>query len=122
MRNYQNLNAWKVSIQLVNEIYKVSQCFPKEEKFGLVSQLKRAGVSIPANIAEGMGRQYKRDTIHFLHIARGSAYEVETLLQISVTAEFCTEVMLDKLFVLTENAIKLINGLINYLEKRADLK
>ena len=121
MRNYQKLDAWRVSMQLVYEKYKISQDFPKEEKYGLSSQLKRAAVSIPANIAEGMGRQYKKDTIHFLHIARGSAYEVETLLKVSEIVKFCTDTMLGKLFVLLENKINLINGLINYFV-RADLK
>ena len=73
MRNYQKLDAWKISMQLVKEIYLLTKFYPKEEFFALTSQTKRAAVSIPSNIAEGMGRQHKKDTIHFLHIARGSA-------------------------------------------------
>ena len=65
------------------EIYKLTQLYPKEERYGLTSQTNRAAVSIPANIAEGLGRNHKKDTIQFLHISRGSAYEVETLLSIA---------------------------------------
>ncbi|HET7896157.1 MAG TPA: four helix bundle protein, partial [Flavisolibacter sp.] len=75
MRNYQTLEAWKKSMELVKEIYLVTKQYPKEELFALSSQTKRAAISIPSNIAEGMGRQYKKDTVHFLHIARGSVYE-----------------------------------------------
>src|SRR5687768_9928352 len=83
MTNYKTLEAWRKSMQLVKEVYEFAGCFPKEEVFGLTSQLKRAIVSVPANIAEGAGRQYKKDTLQFLHIARGSLYEVETLLSIA---------------------------------------
>jgi four helix bundle protein len=84
MRNYQKLDAWKTGMQLVKELYILTKAFPKEELFVLTSQTKRAAVSIPANIAEGMGRQHKKDTIHFLHIARGSAYELETHINIAL--------------------------------------
>ena len=68
MRNYQKLDAWKSFMRLVKEIYELTKKFPKEELYALSSQSKRAAVSIPSNIAEGMGRQYKKDTIQFLHI------------------------------------------------------
>src|SRR5215204_5654028 len=80
VRNYQTLDVWKTSMQLVKEIYLLTKGYPKEELFALTSQTKRSATSIPSNIAEGMGRQYKKDTIHFLHIAKGSIYELETHL------------------------------------------
>src|ERR1700712_2784613 len=87
MTSYKKLEAWKKSMELVKEIYSLTKGFPKEEIYGLTSQLKRAAVSIPTNIAEGSGRNYKKDTVQFLHISRGSIYEVETLLNIAVVIE-----------------------------------
>ncbi len=83
MSNYKNLDVWKSSMETVKEIYQMTRLYPKEEKYGLINQTNRAAVSIPANIAEGMGRNYKKDTIQFLHVSRGSAYEVETLLSVA---------------------------------------
>ena len=121
MRNYQKLDAWKASMQLVKAVYTFAKDFPKEELFGLSSQIKRAAVSIPANIAEGMGRQYKKDIIQFLHIARGSSYELETLFNVAVEINILPDQSFKQLMVLIDDSIKLLNGLINYLEK-ADLK
>jgi len=121
MRNYQTLDAWKVSMQLVKYIYLLTKTFPKEELYGLTSQTKRAAVSIPSNIAEGMGRQYKKDTLQFLHISRGSVYELETLLNIAVMTEIINEEAFLKVTPQIDDIIKILNGLIRYLEK-SDLK
>lgn len=91
MSKYQTLDAWKISMQLLKEVYLIAKKYPKEEIYALTSQSKRAAVSVPANIAEGMGRQYKKDTLQFLHIARGSLYELETLLNVAVMIEVLTE-------------------------------
>jgi len=117
MSNYQKLDAWKESMQIVKEIYLETEKFPKEELYGITSQARRSAVSIPSNIAEGMGRQYKKDTIQFLHIARGSVYELETLLNIAVMIEIIAEKAVAKIFLQIEKVMKLLNGLINYLEK-----
>lgn len=117
MRNYQTLDAWKVAMALVKDVYIELKNYPKEELFALTSQTKRAAVSIPANIAEGMGRQYKKDTIQFLHIARGSAFEVETLLNIAVMVGIMQEKIFTKFTASLDDVIKLLNGLINYMEK-----
>ena len=77
MRDFHNLLIWKRSHQLTLEVYKVSQSFPKEELFGLTSQIRRAVSSVPINIAEGSGRNSNKDFAHFLQIAIGSASEVE---------------------------------------------
>lgn len=79
MTNYKNLEAWKKSMELVREVYILRKKYPKEEFYALTSQIKRTAISVPANIAEGSGRNYKKDTIQFLHISRGSLYELETL-------------------------------------------
>jgi four helix bundle protein len=77
--SYQDLVAWKKSIQLVSEIYKVTSEFPQSEKYGLSTQLNRAAVSIPSNIAEGWGRESTKSFIQFLKISRGSIMEVATI-------------------------------------------
>ena len=117
MTNYKKLEAWKKSMLLVKEIYILTRAFPKEELYALTSQTKRAVVSVPCNIAEGSGRNYKKDTIQFLHISRGSLYEVETLLNIAVMVEIITEEKFAPLSALIEECLKILNGLISYYEK-----
>ena len=121
MSNYKKLDVWKSSMELVKEIYLLAKKFPKEELFALTSQCKRAAVSIPANIAEGLGRQYKKDTLQFLHISRGSIYELETLLNIAVMVGIVGEEEFIKINPLIEKTLQLLNGFINYNQK-ADLK
>ena len=122
MTLYKNLEAWKQAMQLVKDIYLLTKKYPKEELFALTSQTKRAAVSIPANIAEGIGRNFKRDTIQFLHIARGSLYELETLINIAIMVN----IILDEDFInLTDRInelVKITNGLIRSYEQRTDLK
>lgn len=81
-RNYQELKVWQRAMDLVTRIYATTNGLPDTEKFGLVTQLQRAAVSIPSNIAEGAGRNSPRDFLYFLSIARGSLLEVETQLLI----------------------------------------
>ena len=83
MRPHEKLEAWKKSIEATLTVYKVTERFPKEEKFGLTSQLRRAAVSIPANIAEGAARTSGKEFCHFLSNAQGSASEAETELLIA---------------------------------------
>ncbi len=121
MRNYQTLDVWKMSMQLVKEVYATTKVYPKEEIFALTSQTKRAAVSIPSNIAEGMGRQYKKDTVHFLYIARGSVYELETHLNIALMINIIQEKTFKTLIELIDEVSRLLSGLINYMQK-AELK
>lgn len=114
MTNYKNLDALKTAMQLVKEVYLLTKKFPKEELYGLTSQTKRAAVSVPANIAEGLGRQYKKDTLQFLHISRGSLYELETLLNIAVMSEIITEGEFNKIIPSVEKSLQVLNGFINY--------
>jgi four helix bundle protein len=117
MTSYDNLEAWKKSMLLVKEIYLLSKQYPKEELYALTSQTKRAAVSIPSNIAEGCGRNYKKDTIQFLHISRGSIYELETLFNIAVMVEIISENAFAPLAEKIDECIKILNGLISYYEK-----
>ncbi len=83
MRPHHKLEAWLKAVELVTDIYKKTESFPKEERYGLTSQIRRAAVSIPANIAEGAGRYSSKEFAHFLSNAQGSASELETELIIS---------------------------------------
>ena len=83
MRPHKKLNVWKKAINFVTSIYEVTESFPESEKFGLVSQMRRAAVSIPSNIAEGAARNSNKEFLQFLSIAQGSASELETQLIIS---------------------------------------
>src|SRR4028119_1735662 len=116
MSKYQTLDAWKVSMELVQKIYVITCRYPREELFALTSQTKRAAVSIPSNIAEGMGRQYKKDTIQFLYISRGSLYELETLLNVALMNLLIDEVIFKETIELVHKSMQVLNGLIAYLK------
>lgn len=122
MTSYKKLEAWKKSMLLVKYVYQLVKFYPKEELFALTSQTKRAVVSIPSNIAEGIGRNYKKDTLQFLHISRGSLYELETLLNIAVMVEIIREEKVSSIIDLIEENLKILNGLIASFEKRIDIK
>lgn len=83
MRNFRELIAWQKSIGFVTKIYKSTQNFPKEEVFGLTSQIRRCSISIPSNIAEGYGRNSDTELIRFMNIAMGSLFELQTQLEIA---------------------------------------
>ncbi len=118
MSNYKKLDVWIFSMETVREVYKTTHLYPREERYGLVSQTNRAAISIPANIAEGLGRNYKKDTIQFLHIARGSAYEVETLLEVARMINIIDEQDFNNLIDIIDRNIRVVNGFINYLENK----
>jgi four helix bundle protein len=118
MTNYRKLEVWNLSMETIKEIYDLTKSYPKDEKYGLISQTNRAAVSIASNIAEGMGRNYKKDTIQFLHISRGSAYEVETLLSIAQMINIIDEENYNRLNKKLERNVQMINGLIKYLEHK----
>jgi four helix bundle protein len=117
MTNYKKLDVWTLSMSTVKEIYDITKLYPVEEKFGLTSQTNRAAVSIPCNIAEGLGRNYKKDTIQFLHVSRGSTYEVETLLSVALLVKIINEETYNRVNLIVEKNIQVINGFIKYLEK-----
>ena len=83
MHNLKELKIWKKAIDLAIDVYKATENFPKEEKYGLTSQTRRSAVSVPSNIAEGAGRNSDKEFSHFLGISNGSSYELQTQLIIS---------------------------------------
>ncbi|MCX6271570.1 MAG: four helix bundle protein [Bacteroidetes bacterium] len=88
IRSHKDLEVWKKSRELVKLIYKMTQNFPKQELYGLVSQIRRASVSVPTNIAEGFGRRHSRELIHFLYYSQGSLSEIETLVTLSYDLDY----------------------------------
>ncbi|SDR87224.1 four helix bundle protein [Gramella sp. MAR_2010_147] len=91
MNYFKELKVWQKSIDLVTETYLKSQKFPKEETYGLTSQIRRAAISVPSNIAEGCGRKSEKDFFNFLGIALGSAFELETQFTIARKLNFLSE-------------------------------
>ena len=120
--DYKQLEVWKESKKLSVGIYKVTADFNSTEKYGLTSQMRRAAVSVPSNIAEGNGRQYKKETLQFLHIARGSLFELETQIIIAHELGIIEEKVLNNVISQILKCIKLIQGLIKYYQNRSDLK
>jgi four helix bundle protein len=97
INDYRDLEVWQLGRLLTKKLYQLTRKFPDEEKFGLISQLRRAAVSIPSNIAEGWGRHYTAEFIQFLRKANGSRTEVETQLILSADLEFATQPEVDSL-------------------------
>ena len=108
VEDYKDLFVWKRGMELVQAVYRVARRLPKDEIFALSSQIRRASVSIPSNIAEGYGRSSPADYKRFLSIARGSAYEVETQLLLCVSLNYVSQAEV-------ETAIKLVNEIIRML-------
>ena len=115
IRNHKDLEVWKKSMDLVSNIYKITESFPNKELYGLTNQIRRAAVSIPSNIAEGAARNSKKEFIQFLYIALGSLSELETQIIIANRLEYLNN--LDTLLEDLKFAQKLINRLIYYLKK-----
>lgn len=116
IKSYKELIVWQKAILLVKEVYTYTKSFPEEEKFGLVSQMRRSSISVPSNIAEGWGRLSKKNYIQFLRIARGSLYELETQLIITVGLNF--NINSEKIERLIVEISKMLNALIKSLNEK----
>lgn len=121
-KTYKELDEWIKSRILVKEVYSTTMNFPKEEVYGLVSQIRRCAVSVPSNIAEWYSRQYRKETIQFFHIARGSLYELETQLYISFDLQYIPETKLSEFVAMIEECRRLLSGLIKYFDNNDKLK
>lgn len=108
MHNYKELNIWKEARSLVKEVYLLSSKFPKEELYGLTSQIRRAVISVPSNIAEGTGRNSNKEFIRFLDFAIGSLFEVETQLILAKDLEFISTDDFENISIKIKSIIKMI--------------
>ena len=114
-RKHHELRAWQSAMSLVKDIYRITALFPKEEMYALTSQMRRAAVSIPSNIAEGAARGTDKEFAHFLHVARGSLSELETQLIIAHELAYVEELLdieqqVEQIFILIGGLIKSIKG------------
>jgi four helix bundle protein len=116
--NYSELDVWLNSRELVTLVYQSTKSFPRDELYGLTNQIRRSAVSVPSNIAEGCGRQTTKDTIHFLYISRGSLYELETQIYLSLDLEYIKKEDFNSLIEEITVCKKLINGFINYYKNK----
>jgi four helix bundle protein len=111
-KSFRDLLAWQRSIQLTVAVYKLTKGFPKEETFGLTSQIKRSAVSVPSNIAEGHGPLSTGEYRQFLGIARGSNFEVQTHLEIARALKLGDAPMVDQAEALSHEVGKMISGIL----------
>jgi len=119
MKDHKDLDVWKVSVDLVLEVYNLTRNFPKEEMYGLTNQIRRCAVSIPSNISEGAARNTEKEFVQFLYIALGSASELETQLIIANKLNYATEI--DQLFSDLTAVMKMLNGLIRHYKNKSGI-
>ena len=117
IKSYRDLIVWQKAMDLVEDVYKKTKGFPREEGYGLTSQLRRAVVSVPSNIAEGQGRTSTKEFLHHLSIGYGSLCEVETQILIAHRLGYLEKRELESLDEMTSEVGRLINGLSNKLPK-----
>lgn len=118
MKTFRELIVWQKSMSFVTEIYKTSKSFPKEELFGLTSQMRRSAVSVPSNISEGFGRQGLNDYLRFLNIAIASLFELQTQVEISYNLEYITKEKFVKLYESLREIERMLSSLIRKLKQK----
>ena len=115
MRSHKDLDVWKLSIELVLDIYQICRQMPVHERYGLSAQMKRAAVSIPSNVAEGAARKSHKEFIQFLFISKSSAAEVQSHLYVAMDQGYITEKSFNEIYDKAEKVSKLTSGFIKYL-------
>jgi four helix bundle protein len=111
VKSYKDLKVWKKSVELSVKVYNVTEDFPKNQQYSLVSQIQRSAVSVASNIAEGAGRRGAKEFIHYVSMAKGSLYELETQLIISCEVGFLGKERLDSFINEIEEIGRMLNGL-----------
>lgn len=122
MLSHKDLNVWKLAVDLADEIYKVTESYPTDELYAMVSQMRRAATSISINIAEGYGRGSGQETIHFLYIALGSASELDTQIILSQRIGYIDRTITEDLASKTTIVRKMINSLISSIKQKIGAK
>jgi four helix bundle protein len=117
IRSHRDLNVWQESVALVEKCYRTTSLFPRDERFGLSQQLQRAAVSVPANIAEGQGRDHLREYLHHLSIAYGSLMEVDAHIEVAWRVGFIDDANKQELLDQIGLVGRLLNGLQRSLRK-----
>ena len=117
LKSHKDLRVWQKAMELVVAVYQLAKILPKTEQYGLISQLQRVAVSVPANIAEGNGRGTRKDYARFIDIARGSTSELETLLAIVVRLELATSNEAAEAQAITSDVGRMLTGLAAGLSK-----
>src|SRR3990170_2434220 len=118
LKNYKELKVWQKSYQLCLDVYKITKSFPKEERYGLISQIRRAAVSVPSNIAEGYGRKTTPEYIHALYMAYGSCCELDTQIQLSGDLGYIKTEQIEELKESTREVERMLKALIKSLENK----
>ena len=119
-QSYRDLDVWKEAMDLVVACYRITDMFPRTEMYGLNSQLQRAAVSVPSNIAEGQGRQYAKEFLQFLAVANGSLAEVETHIQIARRLDYVNATTEAELLEKTGRIGRMLNGLRRSIQERSN--
>ena len=117
-RPHKNLLAWQKSVDLVTEVYKMTNGFPRDQQFVLSAQTQRAAISVPSNIAEGMAKRSSKDRTRFLEIAQGSLSELDTQVEVAMRLRFVDESEYTLLMDLMEEIQRLLSGLIRTYSER----
>lgn len=120
-RNFKTIKAWELADNLVVEVYRTTRLFPKEELYGLVSQMQRAAVSVAANIAEGTSRKTHKDFSHFLVIARASLAEVEYYIHLTQRLGYLEDREIEKLAAMQKETAVTLNGFISSMNNRGEV-
>jgi four helix bundle protein len=115
IKNFRELDVWKLAMEIIVDIYEYTKTFPKEEIYGLVSQMRRAAVSIASNIAEGFNRYHNKEYRQFLYIALGSCAELETQIEVSVPLGYITQSGRDKTIEKLDHESRMLRNLIKCL-------
>ena len=113
---FERLEVWQLGMELVEKVYFLAQQFPKDEQFGIISQIKRATVSVPLNIAEGKGRFHTKSFVQFLYQARGSLFEVITIIKLSQRLKYITNENVEEILIVCDKLTKKINALVSSMK------